>query len=88
MQPIHATYREGVLRPTEPLALPDGCEVELQIITPAPQDSPQHGQQDNDGTIEDALSRLASQLPIQEWDSLPEDLTDRLDHYLYGNHSG
>ena len=31
-------------------------------------------------TIEDSFKYV----PQKEWDKLPHDLTDRLDHYLYG----
>jgi hypothetical protein len=34
--------------------------------------------------IEDELSAIAAGVPRQEWDNLPKDLTDHLDHYLYG----
>jgi len=34
--------------------------------------------------IEDVLAALAKEVPEKEWDRLPQDLTDRLDHYLYG----
>jgi len=34
--------------------------------------------------IEDILSELASEIPEEEWEKLPSDLTDNLDHYLYG----
>ncbi len=34
--------------------------------------------------IEDVLSDLASRVPEGEWRKLPADLTDNLDHYLYG----
>jgi len=34
--------------------------------------------------IEDVLAALAAQVPREEWDKLPEDLSDNLDHYLYG----
>jgi hypothetical protein len=36
------------------------------------------------GNIEERLTQIAGQLPRQEWDSLPADLSDQLDHYLYG----
>ena len=38
----------------------------------------------NAPAIEDVLARLASEVPQEEWDKLPEDLTDNLDHHLYG----
>jgi len=34
--------------------------------------------------IEDVLAGLASRVPVEEWRKLPADLTDNLDHYLYG----
>ena len=30
------------------------------------------------------LEELAREIPQEEWDKLPSDLTDNLDHYLYG----
>ncbi len=35
-------------------------------------------------SIEDLLAALAAEVPREEWDKLPEDLSDNLDHYLYG----
>jgi len=34
--------------------------------------------------IEELLSDLAKEIPQEEWDKLPDDLNDNLDHYLYG----
>ena len=34
--------------------------------------------------IEEILKELAAGIPPEEWDRLPPDLTDNLDHYLYG----
>ena len=34
--------------------------------------------------IEELLSDLAKEIPQEEWDKLPHDLNDNLDHYLYG----
>jgi hypothetical protein len=34
--------------------------------------------------IEDLLNELAKKIPQKEWDRLPNDLNDNLDHYLYG----
>jgi len=34
--------------------------------------------------IEEILEELAKEVPQEEWDKLPDDLTDNLDHYLYG----
>ena len=35
-------------------------------------------------SIESVLVELAREVPASEWDRLPSDLTDNLDHYLYG----
>jgi hypothetical protein len=34
--------------------------------------------------IEQVLAELSNEIPIDEWKSLPTDLSDNLDHYLYG----
>jgi hypothetical protein len=34
--------------------------------------------------IEDILEELAKEIFQEEWDRLPGDLNDNLDHYLYG----
>jgi len=34
--------------------------------------------------IEELLNELAKEVPQEEWDRLPSDLNDNLDHYLYG----
>lgn len=34
--------------------------------------------------IEEVLTGLANEIPAEEWEKLPEDLTDNLDHYVYG----
>jgi hypothetical protein len=35
-------------------------------------------------SIEDQLASLAAEVDVQDWQQLPDDLTDDLDHYLYG----
>ncbi|MDP8240443.1 MAG: hypothetical protein P9X24_15235 [Candidatus Hatepunaea meridiana] len=34
--------------------------------------------------IEEILMELASQIPEEDWDAIPNDLSENLDHYLYG----
>jgi hypothetical protein len=34
--------------------------------------------------IEDVLAAIVANVPKEEWDRLPADLTDHLDHYIYG----
>lgn len=33
--------------------------------------------------IEDELAAIVAEIPPREWDRLPLDLTDDLDHYVY-----
>ena len=35
-------------------------------------------------SIGDILEEMGKDVPAEEWDRLPADLTDHLDHYLYG----
>ena len=34
--------------------------------------------------ISDVLAEIAAEVPEEEWDKLPPDLTENLDDYLYG----
>jgi hypothetical protein len=34
--------------------------------------------------IEDRIAELVRQVPPEAWDSLPDDLIENLDHYIYG----
>ena len=34
--------------------------------------------------IEDVLRAIVADVPKHEWDRLPADLSDNLDHYIYG----
>lgn len=70
---IHAIYENGVFRPTDPIDLPDSCEVEL-VVHAKPS-----------VTAESTLAKLAEfgrQGP--ENPDLPDDLAVQHDHYLYG----
>ena len=83
MESIYATYSDGVFKPLAPISLPEGSEVELRIIAPNEMASVNQVNEPR-GNIEERLTQIAGQLPRQEWDSLPADLSDQLDHYLYG----
>ena len=74
MQTIHAVYENGLFRPTDPVELPDPCEVELNV-------------QSQRSTVvrRTTLARLAEigrSFPANP--ALPEDLAAQHDHYLYG----
>ena len=38
--------------------------------------------------VEDAITEALKDVTAEDWDSLPADLTDRLDDYLYGDEHG
>jgi hypothetical protein len=52
-------------------------ELKLQPLGETPYD-------DSARPIEDVLTELAGEVPQEDWNRLPPDLTDNLDHYLYG----
>ena len=37
--------------------------------------------------VEAEIADIFEDIPVKDWESLPKDLTDRLDHYLYGDES-
>jgi len=84
MSTIPAIYEQGVFRPTQPVDLPENCEVVLQVQVsggqPAATSTPDKSAQ----TIETRLAALAAQVPAEQWEQLPPDLGDQLDHYIYG----
>lgn len=82
MHSIHAMYEAGVFRPLGPVSLPEGSEVELHVV-------PARTKQPNSSSgpsisIEDRLTQIAAEIPQEDWDSLPADLSENLDFYLYG----
>jgi predicted DNA-binding antitoxin AbrB/MazE fold protein len=92
MSAIRAIYEDGVFRPAAPVALPDHCEVDLEFHVRQPECERVQGSearnQNNGGvpgpSIEEKLAALAAQVPAAEWGRLPPDLSDQLDHYVYG----
>ena len=88
MDSIPATFEHGVFRPTEPVQLPEGCQVELSVV---PLSAPPTDQSTEttpaSESIEEQLRRIADSVPAEEWARLPADLTDRLDHYIYQSKS-
>jgi predicted DNA-binding antitoxin AbrB/MazE fold protein len=82
MQSIHAMFEAGVFRPLGPVSLPEGSEVELRIIPTT--EGQASGTPSARVSIEDRLAQIAAEIPQEDWDSLPADLSDNLDHYIYG----
>jgi predicted DNA-binding antitoxin AbrB/MazE fold protein len=59
MTKVKAVYENGVLRPTEPLDLPDGAKVEVTVAEPAPD-----GQELAEAEI---IRRIEAAKDIHEW---------------------
>ena len=77
---IDAIYDHGVLRPTEPLSLPEGARVRLRVEEQNGSEQP---------TVEPTECELPTLLErlknvVGTVDDLPEDSSTNLDHYLYG----
>ena len=68
----------GVIQLDESVILPDGAVVHVEVATAAQNLDP------NAPTVEDRLRAIVADVPKEEWDRLPADLSDNLDHYVYG----
>ncbi|MEX2310499.1 MAG: antitoxin family protein [Pirellulales bacterium] len=75
---IDAIYDHGVLRPVEPLALPEGARVHLRVE----EAHEQLAANPAEGELPTLLERMKDFVGII--DDLPEDSSINLDHYLYG----
>jgi hypothetical protein len=74
---VHAIYENGVFRPTEPIELPEHCQVELLIHQQIPTSS--------SPSPTSPLAQLAAIAAAHpENPDLPIDLAAQHDHYLYG----
>ena len=69
----------GVIRLEGSVTLPEGAEVRVELAAPAKEEF-----DPNAPTIEDKLRAIWADVPQEEWDRLPADLSDHLDHYIYG----
>jgi predicted DNA-binding antitoxin AbrB/MazE fold protein len=74
---LPAIFENGVFRPTEPVALPENCRVELVVR----QESAATTQSSTVAPLA-ALAALAESQPANP--NLPSDLAAQHDHYLYG----
>lgn len=68
----------GVVRLEGAVTLPEGARVRVEMVPDTECFDP------DAPSIEDEIVSIVADVPKAEWDRLPADLTDRLDHYLYG----
>jgi hypothetical protein len=78
------TYRghveNGVIQLQGSVVLPEGAEVCVEVAAAA-------GKEEFDPNappIEEKLRAIWADVSEEEWNRLPPDLTDNLDHYIYG----
>lgn len=67
--------------------LPEGAEVEVTVRSNGQSEADSQPRKDSPATalsIQEELDRIWGDVPDEEWDKLPADLTDHLDHYIYG----
>ena len=80
---------DGVIRLEGSVILPEGAEVRVELAAPPPEARLAEEEFDpNAPTIENKLRAIVADVPQEEWDRLPADLTDHLDHYIYGTPRG
>lgn len=76
------TYRgyveNGMIQLQGSIVLPEGAEVRVELAASKEACGP------NAPTIEEELRNIWADVPEDEWSRLPSDLTDNLDHYVYG----
>lgn len=85
------TYRghieNGKVVLAEDVALPEGTQVEVAVSQPPDASRDTHAPPANEPpglTIEEKIARIVADVPDDEWESLPADLNEHLDHYIYG----
>jgi len=69
----------GMIRLEGSVVLPEGAEVRVELAATAKEEF-----DPNAPTIEETLAAIVADVPKEEWDRLPADLSDNLDHYIYG----
>jgi hypothetical protein len=68
----------GVIRLDGAIILPEGLEVRVEVGA-----SENSLAQPQPPTVEDLLRAIVADVSAEEWERLPADLTDHLDHYAY-----
>ncbi|MCY4617834.1 MAG: hypothetical protein OXD50_04680 [Chloroflexi bacterium] len=76
---VRARYVDGRLELLDPLNLPDGCNVMLDVAT-------ESSDQESDGSwLLDVVDGLHGEYPPELWEDRPQDFVRHKKHYLYGH---
>ena len=81
MKTISAIYEDGVFRPTEPVELPEHATVKLDLHMA---DEQQINALERIRSIEEEIADIMADVPQEVWREIPRDLSQHIDHYLYG----
>ena len=76
--------QNGVILLDDPVAIPEGAAVDVRVIGEATEPKRAPLPDSNSPSIEEKLVAIWADVPASEWAKLPADLTDHLDHYIYG----
>jgi hypothetical protein len=68
----------GTIQLDGAVILPEGAEVSVELAAGKEETAPIAP------TIEEKLRAIVADVPREEWSKLPTDLSDHLDHYIYG----
>jgi len=79
---FHGQIRDGAIVLDEPVVLPEGARVKV-AVEEKPDDRVRAAR--SDASLEDQLAAIWRDVPPEEWTQVPADLTDHLDHYIYGS---
>ena len=76
---IRAVYVDGKLELLDPLGLPDGCKVTLEVAA-YPSDPESSG-----SWLLEIVDELHGDNPLEHWEDPPTDFLRHKKHYLYGH---
>ena len=74
--------KNGVVLLDDPTVLSEGAAVQVELLERAVEAPACEGAEVL--PIEQELAAIWADVPAQEWANVPRDLSDNLDHYIYG----
>ncbi len=80
--------RNGKVELDDPVTLPEGAKLELSVVSLGSSgegpESPNADAGKQPLSLSEEIERIWADVPESEWEKLPPDLSDQLDHYIYG----